>query len=76
MPFRNEWIGGKKFNCIRCGHIGKRHNYLDTHKALCRACEYMVGIETEEARELVKENKPIPDRLKYLYTSKQLSLDE
>jgi len=76
MLFRNNGIGGKKFICIRCGLIGKRHNYLDTHKALCRTCESMIGIETQEARELVKENKPIPDKLMYLYRSKQLVLEE
>ena len=42
---------------------------------LCRECDQLVGREATEAEDLVKAHLPIPDRLMYLYTSKQLSLD-
>ena len=72
MPYE----GTKKFFCIRCGFIGKRHNNIDTQKSLCKRCEGIIGAEVIEARRLVKDKKAIPDRLMYLFTSKQLSLDE
>jgi ribosomal protein S27AE len=66
MPYEKT----KKFFCIKCGEIGKRHNNIDTQKCLCGKCESVIGTEVTEARRLRAEGKAIPDRLMYLYTSK------
>jgi hypothetical protein len=67
--------GTKKFLCVRCGMIGKRHDFLETQQAICSNCEGVIGQEATEAMKLVADKKAIPDRLMYLYKSKQLSLD-
>lgn len=66
----------KKFICIRCNVLSKRHSNIEVNKGLCKDCEMVIGKEILEARQLDKLNLPIPNRLMYLYISKQLSLEE
>jgi len=64
----------KKFICCRCSLPAKRHDHLGG-VGLCKDCDTnYVAKEAQEASKLVVENKPIPDRLMYLYKSKQLRL--
>lgn len=72
----SRWQGGKKFVCIRCGYIDKRHDYLDLTKALCRTCEAVVGYEAQEAIKLLESRQPIPERLDYLFTSGHIKYQE
>ena len=64
----------KKFICCRCSLPAKRHNHLGG-VGLCKNCDDRVGEEAEEARKLIMADKPLPERLEYLFKSKQLRLD-
>ena len=64
----------KKFICVRCGLTSKRHDHLGG-VGLCRSCDDRVGEEAEEARQLIMADKVMPERLEYLFKSKQLRLD-
>lgn len=64
----------KKFTCARCGMISKRHNYMGG-VGLCIKCDMRVGDEAQEARTLMEEKKRIPERLMYIFTTKQLKME-
>lgn len=68
--------GTKKFVCSRCGQQSKRHDNI-SGIGICRVCDtFYVAEETAEARRLVEENKEIPQRLMWVFESKQLVLND
>ena len=67
-------LGLKKFICVRCGLIEKRHNYAPG--MLCKKCDAVVGKDVMYANKLQEAGLPIPDRLMYLYKTQGLKLKE
>lgn len=72
MQLMSEFEGGvKKFRCVRCNEIAKRHSNL-IGIGVCRNCETTIGADAAEVMILEEAEKAIPDRLHYLFKTGQM----